>query len=118
MIKAALKLCMHVSICYIWVKFKNMSLKCSGFQNCPGAHQHCLPNLTHPIQIVSLLEETLRAELWEITMHVRSLSCSRGKIITQLLWCLLIKVQKKKEEINNFCSFKDSFIFNFEFSVW
>ncbi len=26
--------------------------------------------------------------------------------------------QKKKEEINNFCSFKDSSVFSLEFSVW
>ncbi len=29
-----------------------------------------------------------------------------------MLWCLLITEQNKKEEINNFCSFKDSSIFN------
>ncbi len=37
--------------------------------------------------------------------------------ITNNQWCLLIKEQKKKEEINNFCSL--IFIsFNLEFSVW
>ncbi len=54
-IKAALKLCMHVT-CFIWVTFKNI--------------------------IISLIKK------------------------------------RKKEEINNFYSFKDSTIFNLEFSVW
>ncbi len=40
------------------------------------------------------------------------------KLITQLPWCLLIKEQKKKEQINNICSFKESSIFNLEFSAW
>ncbi len=30
----------------------------NGFKNCPGAPQRCLPNLTHPIQLVRSLEET------------------------------------------------------------
>ncbi len=48
-IKAAIKLCMHV-ICYIWVTLRTCLW--NGFQNCPGAAQHCLPHLTHPIQLV------------------------------------------------------------------
>ncbi len=36
----------------------------------------------------------------------------------QLLWRLLIKEQKKNEEINNFNSFKNSSVFSVEFSVW
>ncbi len=48
-VKAALKLCvMYVFV--IWVTFKNMPLKCSGFPNCPGEPQHCLSHLTHSIQ--------------------------------------------------------------------
>ncbi len=58
-IKAAVKLWMHV-ICYeshlricLW----------NGFPNFPGAAQHCLPHLTHPIQLISSLVETLRLEM-------------------------------------------------------
>ncbi len=35
----------------------------NGFKNCPEAPQHYLPHLTHPIQLVSSLEETLRPEV-------------------------------------------------------
>ncbi len=53
-------------------------------------------------------------ELWENKMHVRSTSRSAaafkaiaGKYANnQLLWCLLMQEQKKKEEINHFYSFK------------
>ncbi len=78
----------------------------NGFENCPDATQHCLPHLTHPIQLVHSLVETLRPEvgqkrwweLWENKMHVRSSSLSAaafkaiaGKLANnQLLWYLLI----------------------------
>ncbi len=51
-IKAAIKLCMHV-LCYIWVTLRTCLL--NGFH---GASQHCLPHLTHQIQLVSSLGET------------------------------------------------------------
>ncbi len=61
------------------------------------------------------------------TALVRAVSCSAAEALketadkktnNQLLWCLVIKDQMKKEEITYFCSFKDSSIFIIEFSVW
>ncbi len=55
-IKAALNLCacmqydMYASHLRTWLW--------NGFQNCPEAPQHCLPHLTHQIQLVRSLEET------------------------------------------------------------
>ncbi len=50
-IKAAIKLCMHVT-CYIWATLRTC------LWNCPGAAQHGLLHLIHPIQLISSLEET------------------------------------------------------------
>ncbi len=61
----------------------NMSLKSSGFPNCHGAAQHCLPHLTPDssrqlIESLSLIIiETLRPEVGQKRkMRVRSASCS------------------------------------------
>ncbi len=35
----------------------------NGFKNCPEAPQNCLHHLTHPIQLVRSLVETLRPEV-------------------------------------------------------
>ncbi len=81
-IKVAIKLCMHV-ICYIWVTLRTCLW--NGFQNCPGASQHCLPHLIHSIKLVSSLKETEMGPTWsgsekielrENTMRFRSASCS------------------------------------------
>ncbi len=55
-IKAALKLC----ACMHYVIYASYLRTClwNGFQNFPEAPQHCLPHLTHPIQLVCSLEET------------------------------------------------------------
>ncbi len=49
-----------IKAAYIHVLYESHLRTClwNGFQNCPGAAQHCLPNLIHPIQLVSSLEET------------------------------------------------------------
>ncbi len=60
-IKAALKLCVHV-ICYIWVTLRTCLW--NGFPNCPGASQHSLPHLAHPIKLVSSLVETEMGPTW------------------------------------------------------
>ncbi len=65
--------CMHA----IYASHLRMCLW-NGFKNCPEAPQHCLPHLTHPIQLVRSLGETLRPEvcqkmwreLWENKMRV------------------------------------------------
>ncbi len=55
-IKAALKLC----ACMQYVIYASHLRTClwNGFQNYPEAPQHCLPHLTHQIQLVRSLEET------------------------------------------------------------
>ncbi len=55
-IKAALKLC----ACMQYFTYASYLRTClwNGFQNFAEAPQHCLPHLTHPIQLVSSLEET------------------------------------------------------------
>ncbi len=60
-IKAALKLC----ACIQYVIYASHLRTClwNGFQNFPEAPQHCLPHLTHPIQLVRSLVETLRPEV-------------------------------------------------------
>ncbi len=70
-IKDALKLRMHVSIYYVWVPFKNMSLKCSGFLNGHGAPRHS----THPIQLVSSLVETLKPEVGQKRKSCEKIRC-------------------------------------------
>ncbi len=77
-IKAAIKLCMHVT-CYIRATLRTC------LWNCPGAAQHGLLHLIHPIPLISSLEVTEmgpnwigseQVELRENTMRVRSALCS------------------------------------------
>ncbi len=57
-------------------------------------------------------------KLWACVSDPRHVQLLKSKYANnQLLWWQLIKEQKKKEEINNFCNFKDSSIFNLDFSV-
>ncbi len=46
-IYVALKLCI-----YVFAIYESLKSKCSGFPNCLGAAQHCLPHLTHLIQLM------------------------------------------------------------------
>ncbi len=67
-IKAALKLC----ACMQYVIYASHLRTClwNGFKNCPEAPQHCLPHLTHPIQLVRSLVETLSPEVSEKVKRV------------------------------------------------
>ncbi len=130
-IKAALKLCMHV-ICYIWVTLRTCLW--NGFQNRPGAAQDSLPHLTHPIQLISSLEETEMGqkrwwELRENTMSVRS-TCSaatclkeiaaKNNLITSCCDVCSSRIKEKKRKSITFIysSCKYSSVFSLEFSVW